>query len=86
LAVAQEYAGRLALVAFITSAVQGLLGGSSFEPALKYALAAAGVCYVLGWLCGELARRLVAESVQAEFDSDTAAKSAATPAEVAPSR
>jgi hypothetical protein len=63
-AVAQEYAVRLALIAFATAAIQGLVMRAGFESALKSALAAAAAFYVLGWLCGEMARRIVEESVQ----------------------
>jgi uncharacterized protein YqgC (DUF456 family) len=62
--VAQEYAVRLALISFATAAIQGLVMRADFESALKSALAAALAFYVLGWLCGEMARRIVAESVQ----------------------
>jgi len=62
-AVAQEYAVRLALIAFATAAIQGLVMRADFQPALKSALAAAFAFYVLGWLCGEMARRIVEESV-----------------------
>ncbi len=62
---AQDYAVRLALVAFATATIQGLVTRSAFEPALKLALGAAAACYVLGWLCGEMARRIVEENVQA---------------------
>ena len=61
---AHEYAVRLALIAFATAAVQGLAARAAFEPALKLALAAAAAFYALGWLCGEMARRIVEESVQ----------------------
>lgn len=60
---AHEYAVRLALVAFATAAIQGLFTRSAFEPALKLALCAAAGFYCLGWLCGEMARRIVEESV-----------------------
>jgi Na+/glutamate symporter len=62
--VAHEFAVRLALIAFATAAIQGLANRADFEAALKLALAAAAACYVLGWLCGELARRVVEESVR----------------------
>jgi hypothetical protein len=63
-AVANDYAARLALIAFATAAIQGLFTRAAFEPALKTALAATAAFYVLGWLCGEMARRLVEEGVQ----------------------
>ena len=63
-AVAHEFAVRLALIAFATAAIQGLANRADFEAALKLALAAAAACYVLGWLCGDLARRVVEESLR----------------------
>jgi hypothetical protein len=64
IAVAHEYAVRLALIAFATAAIQGLATRAAFEPALKLALAAAASFYVLGWFFGEMARRIVVESIQ----------------------
>jgi hypothetical protein len=64
MAVAHQYAARLALIAFATAVIQGLAMRAAFEPALKLALAAAAAAYVLGWFCGEMARRIVEESVQ----------------------
>ena len=61
---AHEYAVRLALIAFATAAIDGLATRAAFEPALKLALAALAAFYALGWLCGELGRRIVEESVQ----------------------
>ena len=60
---AHEYGVRLALIAFATAAIQGLATRAAFEPALRTALAAAAAFYVLGWLCGEMARQIVEESV-----------------------
>jgi hypothetical protein len=64
LAVAHEYAVRLALIAFATASIQGIATRADFEPALKLALSAAAAAFVVGWLCGEMARRIVEESVQ----------------------
>ena len=64
---AHDFAVRLALIAFATAAVQGLLTGAAFEPAVRYALAAGGVSYCLGWVTGTLARVAVEESVLAEI-------------------
>jgi len=64
MAVAHEYAVRLALIAFATATIQGMATRAAFEPALKLALGAAAAAFVLGWLCGEMARRVVEESVQ----------------------
>jgi len=70
-AVAHEYAVRLALIAFATAVIQGLATRAAFEPALKLALAAAAASYVLGWFCGEMARRVVEESVPLETAGQT---------------
>ncbi len=61
---AHEFGVRLALIAFATAAFEGLVSRSTFEPALTRALAALGLFYLLGCLCGELARRVVEENVQ----------------------
>ena len=67
---AQAYAVRLALIAFATAAIQGLMRGAAFEPALKLALIAAAAFYGLGWFLGELGRRIVVEGVEAEIKRD----------------
>jgi len=64
LAVAHDYAVRLALIAFATASIQGIATRAEFETALKLALGAAAAAFVVGWLCGEMARRVVEESVQ----------------------
>jgi len=78
-AVAHQYAVRLALIAFATAAIQGAVRQSGFEPALKFALTAAAAFYVLGWLCGELARRIVEESIPAGNSGPIATPQAAPP-------
>lgn len=62
---AHEFAVRLALIAFATAAIQGLVAGAAFQPAVKTALFVLAVFYGFGYVCGELARRVVEESVQA---------------------
>ena len=76
---AHQYAVRLALIAFATAAIQGAVRQSGFEPALKFALAAAAAFFVLGWLCGELARRIVEESIPAGNPGPIATPQAAPP-------
>ncbi len=83
---AQEYALRLALIAFATAAIQGLLTGAEFQPALKLALGAAFAFYVLGWLCGEMARRIVEESVQMNRKPAAAPPDSSTQTSPAPGR
>ena len=60
---ASTTSGKARPPAFSTAAIQGLATRAAFEPALKLALAAAVAFYVLGWFCGEMARRIVEESV-----------------------
>jgi hypothetical protein len=78
-AVAHQYAARLSLIAFATATIQGAMRQAGFEPALKFALAAAAAFFVLGWLCGELARRIVEESVTVANRTQTSAPSPAPP-------
>ena len=63
---AHDFAVRLALIAFATAAIRGLVTGADFQPAVKTALAALALFYLLGYLCGEVARRLIEEHVQLE--------------------
>jgi hypothetical protein len=65
-AVAHEFAVRFALIAFATAAVQGIGAGAAFEPTLKVALVVLAAFYGVGYVCGEIARRTVEESVQAD--------------------
>jgi len=85
-AVAQEYAVRLALIAFATAATQGLVTRAEFQPALKLALGAAFAFYLLGWLCGEMARRIVEESVQLKRNQAATAANTSTQTSPAPGR
>ena len=64
---AHAFACQLALIAFATAAAQGVVSGAPFDPTLKTALVVVPVFYALGWILGELARRVVEENVQAEF-------------------
>ncbi len=63
---AVHFAGRLSLVAFATAAARGVLAGWDFQGSLQTALVALGVFYCLGFVLGDLARRLVEENAQAE--------------------
>ena len=83
---ALQFGYRLALIAFATAALDGALTGTDFEGSLRAALLAGGVFFVLGLICGELARRVVEEQVASELEqllstpAETAsAKSSATP-------
>ena len=85
-AVAHEYAVRLALIAFATAAVQGVISGAPFEATLKSALFVLAAFYVLGYVCGEMGRRIVEETV-ATMSAQTAPAVSNTPVVTnAPSR
>ena len=85
---AHVYAVRLALIAFATMAIQGVVQRADFESALKHSLMAAAAFYALGWICGELGRRIVEESVQPRAGGEGSAgpPSTPTPASQAPGR
>lgn len=69
---AWQFAIRLALIAFGTSCARGVLAGSAFAAAMKTALISGAVFYCIGLITGEIARRAVEESVEAEFAASTA--------------
>lgn len=71
---ARQFATQLALIAFSTASVRGLISGADFEGTLEAALIAMGVFYVLGFVFGELARRVVEECVESEFKRLAAAE------------
>ena len=70
--VASQFANRLSLIAFATVTVRGLLSGSDFQGTLQAALLSLGAFYVVGFVLGELARRVVEESVDAELAAQRA--------------
>ena len=65
---AVQFGYRLALISFATVALEGALTGTDFEGSLRAALLAGVVFFVLGLICGELARRVVEEQVAAELE------------------
>ena len=66
--VAASFAKRLTLLAFAALALRGLAHGADFQVTLRTALLAMPVFFALGLLCAEIARRVVEERVDAEFD------------------
>jgi hypothetical protein len=66
--VAGHFASRLSLIAFATAIVQGLIDRADFQGTLQTALLLLAVFFGLGYVIGEIARRVVEEGVQAEFD------------------
>ena len=68
-AVAGHFASQLALIAFAVCEARGLMVGGDFSATTKTALFAALVMSAFGYVTGELARRVVEESAQAEFQA-----------------
>ena len=67
------FAIRLSLIAFAAASFRGLLTQSDFQSTIETAMVAVAVFFVLGFIFGELARRVVEESVLAEIAAMTAA-------------
>ena len=63
--VATHIACRLALIAFATVALRGVLEGSEFRSSLRLALQVAAGVFGVGIVIGELARRLIEDMVLA---------------------
>jgi len=64
---ALQYAARLALIAFATANVQGLLSKSDLFSTLQTGLLVAVIFFVLGAIIGDLARKAVEESVEKDL-------------------
>jgi hypothetical protein len=65
--VATQFASRLALIAFATAALRGVICEADFFGTIQTALVALGTFYVLGLVVGDVARRTVEENVEAEL-------------------
>ena len=65
---AGQFALRLSLIIFATVLLRRLLAGSAFEDTLFSALCLAVVFVSVGLLLGEIARRVVFETAQKEFE------------------
>jgi hypothetical protein len=75
--VASQFANRLALIGFATITVRGLLAGSDFQGTIQAALLALAVFFAVGFVIGELARRVVEEAVDLEIARKFAASAPA---------
>ncbi len=75
---AMAFGLRLSLIAFSVIAFDGMLRGGTFEDTIQLALIAGGVFWGLGLLMGEVARRVVEESVDAELSKANPASKAAS--------
>jgi len=73
--VASQFAYRLSLIAFATTTVRGLLSGADFYGTIQTALAALGLFFLAGLVLGELARRVIEESVDTQIARSIAAAS-----------
>lgn len=62
---AEQYAPRLALIAILAVIGRGILSGGDFAATVKTAAIAAAAFFLIGWLVGEIARRLIEEHVRA---------------------
>ena len=70
---ASQFAYRLSLIAFATTTVRGLLSGADFYGTIQTALLALGLFCLVGLIIGELARRVVEESVDTQIARSIAA-------------
>lgn len=64
---ATQFASRLALIAFATVSVRGVIEFADFHVTLSAALKIAAVFFGFGLVVGELARRTAEEIAQREF-------------------
>lgn len=75
---AKQFATRLSLLSFVSRLAGGLICRDDFYASMSNALITAGVFFLVGFACGELARRIVQElaanEVQALIDQQTASK------------
>lgn len=63
---ALHVASRLALIAFATVAMRGVLDRAGLEATLNAALFAGAILFPFGLVLGELARRLIEDTVHME--------------------
>jgi hypothetical protein len=71
--VATQFASRLALVVFAASAAERVWSCTNLGAALTDVLVYTALFYGLGLVCGDLARRLVEEDAEREFETWKAA-------------
>jgi len=66
------------MITFATVCLRGMLLGSEFPGTIRTALIAGAGFYCLGAILGEIARRVVEESVQSEFEKLLATETEST--------
>ncbi len=64
--VGNQFAFRLALIAFVVVTLRGLIAGDDFFGTIQVALFCLGLFFVFGYFLGDLARRLVEEHAETE--------------------
>ncbi len=65
---ALHVASRLALIAFATVAMRGVLDRAGLEATLHAALVASAIVFPIGLVLGDLARRLIEDIVHMEVE------------------
>lgn len=65
---AWHVAHRLTLIAFATVAMRGVLDRTGLEATLNAALLAGAIAYPIGLILGDLARRLIEDTVRMEVE------------------
>ena len=63
---ARQFAVRLALVAFAAATIRGLIEADDFAGTVQSALWQGTAFFGLGWVCGELAGKVVEENARQE--------------------
>ncbi len=81
---ATSFARHLALLAFATVTLRGLVDGADFQGTLRTALYALPVFFLIGLLCGEIARLVVEERAEEELREWAAAELVSIPTEASP--
>lgn len=67
----RQFAVRLALIAFAASTLRSLIDAVDFSSAVQIALLHGVVFLGLGWVCGELSRRVIEENARQEVERRT---------------
>lgn len=64
-----QFASRLALIVFATTAIHGVVVRNPFGSTMPLAMIAGAVAFFVGLILGDLARRLVEEQTHSEFQN-----------------
>jgi len=66
--VAKVFAARLSLITFTAVVIDSLISGMAFRDGIGSAMSTGAIAFGLGLIVGELARRIIEENAEAEFD------------------